>query len=288
MFLSTTFKRRIKGYMAEQGWYASNLHALQAEILQTQLLSTQKYSDPRRLEHFGYKAYSQNDEDGIIQEIFNRIGTTNRFFVEFGVQDGLESNTHFLLLQGWNGVFMEGSSEYVAQIQEKFASPISEGRLKVMNAFITRENINDLMQENGAAKIDEIDLLSIDIDGNDYYIFEAIECIHPRVIVVEYNAKFPPPARWIMPYNKEHVWDGTDRQGASLQALADLGEKKGYRLVATNLNGINAFFVRNDLIDSNLFALQSPKELYNPMRLMSFRSGHPTREYLGNHALNFE
>lgn len=89
MFLSTTFKRRIKGYMAEQGWYASNLHALQAEILQTQLLSTKKYSDPRQLEHFGYKAYSQNDEDGIIQEIFNRIGTTNRFFVEFGVQDGL-------------------------------------------------------------------------------------------------------------------------------------------------------------------------------------------------------
>ena len=116
--------------MAEQGWYASNLHALQAEILQTQLLSTKKYSDPRRLEHFGYKAYSQNDEDGIIQEIFNRIGTTNRFFVEFGVQDGLESNTHFLLLQGWNGVFMEGSSEYVAQIQEKFASPISGGATK--------------------------------------------------------------------------------------------------------------------------------------------------------------
>lgn len=271
--------------MTAQMWHSSSIHTLQAEILQTQLLSTQKYSDPRRLEHFGYKAYSQGDEDGIIQEIFNRIGTTNRFFVEFGVQDGLESNTHFLLLQGWNGVFMEGSSEYVAQIQEKFASPISEGRLKVVNAFITRENINDLMQENGAAKIDEIDLLSIDIDGNDYYIFEAISCIHPRVIVVEYNAKFPPPARWIMPYNKEHVWDGTDRQGASLQALADLGEKKGYRLVATNLNGINAFFVRNDLADSNLFALQSPKELYNPMRLMIFRSGHPTKEYLGNHAL---
>lgn len=287
MFLSSNFKRRIKWYMDAMLGYKHELLNMQSEILQTQLLSMPKYSDSRRLEHFGYKVYSQNDEDGIIQEIFNRIGYTNRFFVEFGVQDGLECNTHFLLLQGWSGVFMEGNAEYVARIKQNFANPISEGRLKVMHTFITRENINELMIENGAIEIDEIDLLSIDIDGNDYHVFEAIECIHPRVIIVEYNAKFPPPSLWVMPYDKDHIWDSSDKQGASLQALAQLGIKKGYILVATNLNGVNAFFVRKDLIKPDMFALQSPKELYNPMRSgMSFRSGHKTKMFLDNYINN--
>lgn len=286
MFLSRTFKTRIKGYMNTSIWHANNLLGMQSEILQNQLLSMPKYKDERRLEHFGYKVYSQNDEDGIINEIFNRIGTTNRFFVEFGVQDGLECNTHFLLLQGWSGVFMEGNAEYVEQIKRNFAKPISDGILKVLNTFITSENINALMVENGLAKIDEIDLLSIDIDGNDYHVFEAIDCIHPRVVIVEYNAKFPPPSLWVMPYNKDHVWDGTDKQGASLQALAQLGIKKGYVLVATNLNGVNAFFVRKDLVNPDKFALQSPQELYNPMRSgMSFRSGHKTQTFLDNHRI---
>ncbi len=283
MFLSRTFKRRIKGYMDGMLWHSRSMLAGQSEILRNQLLSTPKYSDSRRLEHFGYKVYSQNDEDGIIQEIFRRIGTTNRFFVEFGVQDGLECNTHFLLLQGWRGVFMDGSEEYVKQIQQNFANPIKEGRLKVLHAFITKENINELMQENGAAAIDEIDLLSIDIDGNDYHIFEALTYIHPRVVIIEYNAKFPPPSLWIMPYEKEYVWDGSDKQGASLQALVNLLNQKGYALVATNLNGVNAFFVRKDLVDSHTFVLQSPTELYNPMRIsMEFRTGHPTKRFLDN------
>ena len=250
-------------------------------------LSQKKYSDPKRLEPFGYKVYSQNDEDGIIAEIFRRIGTTNRFFIEFGVQDGLESNTHFLLLQGWSGVFIEGSERYCKAIREKFKLPLEQGRLTALNEFITVENINALFAKTKAIELKEIDLLSIDIDGNDYHVFKAIDSISPRVVIVEFNSKFPPPMEWIMPYNPSFVWDKTDNHGASLQALANLGQAKGYRLVGTNINGVDAFFVREDLCGDK-FCQASAAELYNPSEYsMLFPAGHKhkTARYLGNAAL---
>ncbi len=247
-------------------------------------LNQQKYSDPKRLEPFGYKVYSQNDEDGILAEIFRRIGMSNRFFIEFGVQDGLECNSHFLLLQGWSGVFIEGSKHYCEAIRENFKLPLAQNRLTLLNEFITVENINDLLAQTKAVEIKEIDLLSIDIDGNDYYVFKAINNINPRVVVIEFNAKFPPPMEWIMPYNPTHIWDGTDNHGASLQSLVNLGKTKGYNLVATNLNGVNAFFVREDLCGDK-FSQDSVTKLYNPMKPMTFTSGHKTARYLGNAVL---
>lgn len=148
------------------------------------ILNQEKYRDKKRLEIFGYKVYSQNDEDGIINEIFNRIGTTNKFFVEFGVQDGLESNSHFLLFQGWQGVYIEGDDNYFNKIKNNFNKPILNGNLTVLKEFITAENINELLYKSGAYAIKDIDLLSIDIDGNDYHVFNAIDCISPRVIVI--------------------------------------------------------------------------------------------------------
>ena len=140
------------------------------------------------------------------------------------------------------------------------------------------------MAQTKAVEIKEIDLLSIDIDGNDYYVFKAINNINPRVVVIEFNAKFPPPMEWIMPYNPTHIWDGTDNQGASLQSLVNLGKTKGYNLVATNLNGVNAFFVREDLCGDK-FSQDSVAKLYNPMKPMTFTSGHKTARYLGNAVL---
>lgn len=199
------------------------------------------------LESFGYKVYSQNDEDGIIEEIFNRIGVTNQVFVEFGVQNGLESNCHFLLHKGWRGLWIEGDAGYCKEIEKYFARPISDYRLAIKNAFIDKDNINELIAE-GLSQINydiaskEIDLLSIDIDGNDYWVWNAISCISPRVVVIEYNAKFPPNHEWIMDYDAKHTWDGDDEQGASLKAYEKLGEKLGYQLVGTNVKGVNAFF----------------------------------------------
>lgn len=154
------------------------------------LFSELKYLHGNRLEPYGFKVYSQCDEDGIIQEIFNRIGLRSSIFVEFGVQNGLENNTLKLLLEGWSGLWIEGNERYVVEISKRFHDVLTLGRLRIKAAFITCENINDLIGEyfNG-----EIDLLSIDIDGNDIHILESIDVITPRIIVIEYNGKFPPP-----------------------------------------------------------------------------------------------
>jgi len=242
-----------------------------------------RFDDPLHLDRFGYKVYSQNDEDGIIQEIFNRIGVTNKTFVEFGVQNGLESNCHYLLFNGWNGLWIEGSKKYFKKLQKCFKKPLSTKQLTAINAFITTDNINKLIGEDGNIN-GEIDLLSIDIDGNDYWIWEKINCINPRVVVIEYNAKFPPPCQWIMEYNPKHIFDDSDKHGASLKSLELLGKQLGYTLVGTNRNGVNAFFVKKELT-KGLFAEPATAEnLYHAWDSGNgyINSGHYTKEYIGN------
>ena len=246
-----------------------------------------EYENKRRLENtlyldrFGYKVYSQNDEDGIIAEIFNRIGTTNKQFIEFGVQNGLESNGHFLLHKGWQGLWIDGSKKNIKQSKKNFKKPIKNKQLSVLNAFITRDNINDLIIGENISG--EIDFLSIDIDGNDYHIWNAITCINARVVCIEYNAKFPPDYEWVMPYNPNHIWDGSDLFGASLKSLEKLGIKLGYQLVATNMNGINAFFVRKDLAKELFPNPATAENLYHSWHFRKFASsGHPARIYIGS------
>lgn len=237
----------------------------------------ERFDNPLYLEPFGYKVYSQNDEDGIIHEIFERIGCTNKRFIEFGVQDGLESNTHCLLHYGWEGLWIEGDEKYYNLINKKFYSVIQKGQLKVINEYVNRDNVNELFEENGF--IGEIDLLSIDIDGNDYHVWNALKCLNPRVVIIEYNAKFPPDLDWCMPYNENYIWDGTDRHGASLKAYEKLGVQLGYSLVGTNISGANAFFVRKDLTENKFVQPATAKLLYNPVRYnrIRFVSG-PTPE----------
>jgi len=246
-----------------------------------QLATAKRFYDEsgRYLEPYGYKVYSQNDEDGIINEIFRRIGTTNKRFIEFGVEDGLECNTHFLLHNGWTGLWLEGSSSFCESIRKKFMPAFTDGRLSLRNVYITRDNINDLFVQAGFEG--EIDLLSIDIDGNDYHIWKAINVINPRVVVIEYNAKLPPECNWYMPYNEFHMWDGSDRHGASLKALELLGREKGYQLVGTNFGGANAFFVRKELAGDKFVLPATAEELYNPGRYMPYApAGHPSKVFL--------
>lgn len=233
---------------------------------------------PSRLERYGYKIYSQNEEDGIIQEIFNRIGIKHHSFVEFGVEGGKECNTLALLMNGWHGLWIEGSHKNCAKANKRLRHFIDSNELSIKEAFITKENINSLISEYVSG---EIDLLSIDIDGNDYYVLKEIQTVQPRVIVCEYNAKFRPPIRWTIPYDPKHVWNGSENQGMSLSLANELLTSKGYSLVATGLEGSNAFFVRNDLLTSNgseLFPYpHTPECLYNPARyyLLCNPSGHP-------------
>lgn len=243
-----------------------------------------RMGDPLYLERFGYKVYSQNDEDGIIAEIFRRIGDTDRRFVEFGVGIGLESNSHFLLHKGWSGLWIEANSEVCKDIRTAFAGPLEAGQLTLLNAFVDKDNINDLIAVQGGIS-GSIDMLSIDIDGNDYWIWSVISSVQARVVVIEYNAKFPPDFEWVLSYNDKHNWQGGDEYGASLKALEVLGRRLGYRLVATCYRGVNAFFVREDLCGSQFPEPATAENLYNPCRFSVFDlryiSGHESKRYIG-------
>jgi len=227
------------------------------------------------LSGYGYKIFSQTDEDGIIAEIFRRIGHTNKRFVEFGVGDGLENNTAALLFDGWSGLWIESSKEYCKKINEGMRDLIDAGRLNLINAHITRNNINKIIASFFDTK--EIDLLSIDIDGNDAYVLNAISAVEPRVVIVEYNAKFGPFVNYCMKYNENYVWKKTDGFGASLKYYENLMAEKGYYLVGCNLAGTNAFFVRADLVDDRFAAPFTAEHHFEPARyeLTGLPSGHP-------------
>jgi hypothetical protein len=268
-----------------QGGDMSNKLAVLSQLasasLYRDILSDEQYDDPRRLERHGRKYFSQNDEDGIIAEIFRRIGATNRMFLEFGVSDGLENNTLLLTYDGWRGVWLDGSKEKVAFINQKFQPLLASNSLRVSQQWITAETIDEVIRSFQLPT--DLDLLSIDIDGNDYYVFEKIECIRPRVVVIEYNSKLPPPVLAVMEYRPDFCWenDQTDYFGCSLESLTRMAEKKGYQLVGCNITGCNAFFVRKDLC-GELFALPATATaLFNPPRYEilaggAFRVGHTT------------
>jgi hypothetical protein len=230
------------------------------------ILAAPAYADPRRLERFGRKVYSQNDEDGIVGEIFRRIGVGARTFVEFGVSDGRECNTLKLLLEGWQGLWIESGGEFCAAIRRAFPDQLASGALELQESMVSAENIDQLIAASRVGRGRELDLLSIDIDGNDYYILQAIRSVRARVVVIEYNAKFPPPMDLVIRYDPRHAWDGTDFMGASLQALTSLANRLGYRLVGTNITGTNAFFVRDDLAGGHFFSPASAEALYTPPR----------------------
>jgi hypothetical protein len=251
------------------------LAVIERERYCQELLKSDKYKDKTRLEPYGLKVYSQYEEDGIIQEIFRRIGPSSKVFVEFGVETGLENNTLKLLLEGWKGLWLEGNADYVALIRSKFSNVIHAGNLQVEEAFVDRDNINNLI---GPHYKGEIDLISIDIDGNDIYILENLKIVTPRVVVIEYNGKFPPPISIAQKYDAGHRWGGTDYYGSSLTAITKVAERKGYSLVGCTLAGVNAFLVRNDLVADGFCRPFTAENHYHPARYFlwqTFVSGHP-------------
>jgi hypothetical protein len=190
------------------------------------------------------KVFSQNGEDGVLAEIFRRIGTTSCFFVEFGIGTAIEGNSVFLAdILGWRGVFVEGDQRDYAGLARKYAGT---DRVATVQAYLTPENIAATF---AAAQVPpEFDLLSIDIDGNDYWIWDALLPPYaPRVVVIEYNGSIPPASRIVHNYDPESSFPVDDAYGASLGAMRSLGKKKGYFFVHSELSGNNAFFVRDDL-----------------------------------------
>jgi hypothetical protein len=254
--------------------------ALTAQLLQaqlaayeSQLLAQSRYGATWSLGRFSHQVFSQHGEDGIVAEIFRRVGTTGRTFVECGVGDGLENNTAYLLLQGWRGAWVEGSEASAAAIRRTFAAPIAEGRLGVACATVTAENVDAVFGDTGVGP--DVDLLSLDIDRNTYWAWRALTFLRPRVVVVEYNAVFPPEVDWVVDYQPDRPWNGTAWFGASLLAYERLGRAKGYALVGCSLNGVNAFFVREDLTGAGFDAPFTAAHHYEPARYFLVRRvGH--------------
>ena len=159
-------------------------------------------------------------------------------------------------------------------IQDKHRWYLDRGQLRLLNAFITKDSIPGLIAQLGIPR--SLDLLSIDIDGNDYWIWQAIESISPRVVVIEYNATLRSPVSVVMEYRDTNQWNGTSYFGASLKALEKLGQVKGYSLVGCNYTGVNAFFVRNDLLGDHFLAPFTAENHYEPPRYTAMRAGHPS------------
>jgi hypothetical protein len=217
----------------------------------------------KRLEPYGNKVYSQGDEDGIIEEIFYRLGIFSGTFAEIGLENGMECNTHYLLHKNWVGYWFEADSSKSSSIHNSFISFIKKDKLRVAIGQITKENINKNFNSLGVPQ--DLDFLSIDVDGMDIHLLEALE-IKPKVICIEYNAKWPANAIRVPVYNTHYRWDGTDYMGSSLKAINEVADRKGYDLVGTNITGANAFFVRKDLVGDNFSEDKTPEYLYNPPR----------------------
>ena len=262
------------------GWRKAVVDELNSSAVMTAgiyyqyLMSAPRYQDPRRLVHHGRKVYSMHDEDGILAEVFRRIGVEGGTFVEFGVEDGLENNTLYLILQGWRGAWIDGSAPMYNRVLKRFDFLIRDGRVRVKHAYITAENVEGLFAELGVAR--EPDLLCIDIDNNDYWIWKAIRDYRPRVVAIEYNASFGDRVRCAVPYSPTRGWDGTNFFNASLAAMEDLGREKGYALVGCNFTGTNAFFVREDLVGDKFLAPYTAENHYEPPRYFArMPNGHP-------------
>ncbi len=212
----------------------------------------QVFSD---LDRYESRTYSQDGEDGLLARIFQLLGPANRFFVEFGTgKSGRQRNTRLLEKRGWTGLLMDAAA--------------AENHPRIRKERITAENINDLLLKYGVPE--EFDLLSIDIDGNDYWVWRAIEARYrPRVVVIEYNASVPPTASKAIRYDPNYLFRRTDYFGGSLLALDRLGRDKGYALIYCESHGVNAFFVRSDLAPQTS---KSVKETYRPPRRRLFRN----------------
>ena len=195
------------------------------------------------LNKFGKKCFSQTDEDGITIEILKRLDCLEKgSFAEFGPGDGMENNTLILKSLGWKGFWVGGENLRISsKINEKFS---------FMKEFVTIKNIIELaLKGKKNIKCNDLDVISLDLDGNDLYLVDELlkNDFKPKLFIVEYNAKFPPPIKWTITYNEKHIWDGSDYCSASLASFNELFERNNYKLVCCNSHtGSNAFFVKKE------------------------------------------
>jgi hypothetical protein len=224
-----------------------------------------------------YRVLSQNGEDGIIDYLLDAVGVGPGVFIEFGFMD-MECNClHLAFARDFQGLLMDGSARGCQHARDAYRW-LGKPRIRVANAFVTAENLDDLIAQQGFSG--EIDVLSIDVDGVDYWLWEGLEVVRPRIVAIEYNASMGDDRAITVPYEPAFVrWNKHDSglyHGVSLLALERLGEHKGYRLVGCDSMGVNAFFVRKDL-DAPRVATLTTKEAFCDHRLRIERLGLTTQ-----------
>lgn len=206
-----------------------------------------KLSHEHNLADTEFSVFSQFGDDGIIQYLVNKMEPGQEFFVEFGVENYLESNTRFLMENNnWSGLVIDGSKENISFIKKQ--QFYWKYDLTAVHAFITAENINGLLNNIPS----DIGLLHIDIDGNDYWVWKAVDVIKPEIVIVEYNSVFGSNRAITVPYfpdfNRTHHHYSNLYAGSSLMALCDLGDEKGYYFIGSNSAGNNAYFIKKEKI----------------------------------------
>ena len=237
------------------------------------MLFTLAPRDPRHIDRVAAHSHSQNYEDAIIAEIYGRIGERDRTFLEIGIGNGVECNTRALLERGWTGLWIEADPKGVADARKHAAEFLENGMLRIVEAMVTRENVNALV--SGGRGDQPIDFLSIDIDLNTSHVWQGLD-LSVRVACIEYNAAVPPSIDWEVPYDALAVWDGSNRCGGSLKALERIGRGKGLSLVGCDFHGVNAFFVASDECGPHFIGPYTAEQHFEPMRLPFVgHRGHP-------------
>jgi hypothetical protein len=223
------------------------------EMKYLDMFQSLKYLPP--FDKVEFSSYSQNGEDGILLFIFLIIGTKSKKVVEIGAGNGIECNAANLIINhGWSGLLIDGKKRNTEKGKSFYKQRTNAWKFtriepKIVNSWITIENVNTLIESNGFSG--DIDLLSLDIDGIDFWIWKAIEVVSPRVVILEYNNRWAANQSVSVPYNSNFVGleilpEGKGYFGASLMAYTKLAKEKGYRLIGANSPNTNAFFMRND------------------------------------------
>ena len=243
----------------------------QAYLTLSELVSRQLPSD-LPLSAYELSVFSQNGEDGILHELFRRLPVPHTF-VEFGIQSGWEGNCVLLAdVFGWSGLFIEYDHDGFEALERKYAY---NPQVKTVRAKVTPQNVNALFAEADVPA--ELGILSIDIDGNDYWVWEAVAGYRPAVLIIEFNSGIPSKEPLVQPFNEGDPSYATFF-GANLAALEKLGASKDYVLVHTDIAGVNAFFVRRDLLTSSVPTSDSVARHGLNYYLMSSEHRHPESE----------
>lgn len=284
----------MKNYLAQKLTNVLNalgVGELRQQMLQAKMLSAKacinqmKMMPPvKNLADSEFKVSSQFGDDGILQYLIHhlKIPQLSRIFIEFGVENYEESNTRFLLMNdNWRGLIMDGAESNILFVRS--SEYFWKYDLTARAAFIDAENINELISDAGFAR--EIGILSVDIDGNDYWVWEKIDVVNPIIVVVEYNgtfgSRYPVSVPYSPAFRRTQAHFSNLYWGCSLAALAHLAIKKGYTFAGCNSAGNNAYFVRNDYLNPSIpkpglaegFVDSKFKESRNAEGLLTFLTG---------------